>query len=187
MTIVKQPIRNNSNLTWEMAAYESTEELYSDISLYKSENDFTSDTDSGILNLRQTIDLYINSKLYLESDGVGAYEHKAKWRELSSSVIHIAKCFDSTYLMTSSEILNTVISKQRDYGHKNISKFGITGLVIRVHDKVARVENLMKKENYVNAVLDETMLDTLMDIIGYSIIAYMWLNNTFLYELGDKK
>jgi hypothetical protein len=88
-----------------------------------------------------------------------------------------------TYLLTSSEILNTVIKKQKDYGHKNISKFGITGLVIRVHDKVARVENLMKKENYTNAVGDETILDTLMDIIGYSIIAYMWLNNTFMYEL----
>ena len=41
----------------------------------------------------------------------------------------------------------------------------------------------MKKENYANAVGDETILDTLMDIIGYSIIAYMWLNNTFMYEL----
>ena len=106
---------------------------------------------------------------------------------MSTNAIRIAKDFDATYLLTSSEILNTVIKKQRDYGHKNIAKFGITGLVIRVHDKVARVENLMKKEKYVNAVLDETMLDTLMDIIGYSIIAYMWLNNTFMYELGERK
>ena len=82
----------------------------------------------------------------------------------------IEKNLEITYLLTSSEILNTVIKKQKDYGHKNISKFGITGLVIRVHDKVARVENLMKKENYANAVGDETILDTLMDIFGYSIV-----------------
>jgi len=31
MTIVKQPIKNNEVITWEMAAYNSTEELYSDI------------------------------------------------------------------------------------------------------------------------------------------------------------
>jgi len=178
MTIVKQPIKNNEVITWEMAAYNSTEELYSDINSLR---------DYQIQSLRETIDSYIDSKSYLDSDGVMTQEHKNRWALLSTNAIRIAKDFDATYLLTSSEILNTVIKKQRDYGHKNIAKFGITGLVIRVHDKVARVENLMKKEKYVNAVLDETMLDTLMDIIGYSIIAYMWLNNTFMYELGEKK
>lgn len=178
MTIVKQPINDNDVITWEMAAYDSTEELYSDINAL---------AEYSIKNLRETIDSYIDSKEYLDSDGVMTQDHKNRWVLLSSNAIRIAKEFDATYLLTSSEILNTVIRKQRDYGHKNISKFGITGLVIRVHDKVARVENLMKKDNHINAVIDETMLDTLMDIIGYSIIAYMWLNNTFMYELGDKK
>lgn len=175
MTIVKQPIKNNPVITWEMAAYDSTEELYSDIN---------SLVGHSIKNLRETIDSYIDSKTYLDSDGIMTQEHKNRWVLLSSNAIRIAKEFDATYLLTSSEILNTVIRKQKDYGHKNISKFGITGLVIRVHDKVARVENLMQKENQANAVIGETMLDTLMDIIGYSIIAYMWLNNTFMYDLG---
>ena len=177
MTIIKQPIKNNNVITWEMAAYNSTEELYADIKALEN---------YSIKNLRETIDSYIDSKTYLDSDGLMKQAHKNRWAILSTNALRIAKNLDITYLLTSSEILNTVIKKQRDYGHKNISKFGITGLVIRVHDKVARVENLMKKENYTNAVSDETMLDTLMDIIGYSIIAYMWLNNTFMYELGDK-
>ena len=175
MTIVKQPIKDNQVTTWEMAAYDSTEELYADI---HSLDHFKT------LNLRQTIDSYIDSKAYLDTGGAMTQEHKNRWASLSANAFCIAKTFDSTYLLTASEILNTVIKKQRDYGHKNISKFGITGLVIRVHDKVARVENLMQKENQANAVIGETMLDTLMDIIGYSIIAYMWLNNTFMYDLG---
>ena len=174
MTIVKQPIKDNQIITWEMAAYHSTEELYIDINAL---------SDYPIKNLRSTIDYYIDSKLYFDLEGVKTQDHKHLWSMLSSNALRIAKTNDATYLLTESEILNTVIKKQRDYGHKNISKFGITGLVIRVHDKVARVENLMKKENYANAVGDETILDTLMDIIGYSIIAYMWLNNTFMYEL----
>jgi len=174
MTIVKQPIKNNETITWEMAAYNSTEELYSDIKALDG---------YSINNLRETIDSYIDSRDYLDSDGIRTQEHKNRWVLLSANALRIAKNLEITYLLTSSEILNTVIKKQKDYGHKNISKFGITGLVIRVHDKVARVENLMKKENYTNAVGDETILDTLMDIIGYSIIAYMWLNNTFMYEL----
>jgi hypothetical protein len=75
------------------------------------------------------------------------------------------------------------MNKQRDYGHNNIAKFGITGLVIRVHDKVARAENLLMKQDYENAVENESLFDTLMDIVGYSIIAFMWLNETFLYQL----
>jgi len=178
MTVVKKPIKNNNVITWEMAAYDSTEELYADINTLN---------DKSILSLREEIDSYIDSKTYLDSDGLMKHAHKNRWAVLSTNALRLAKNLDITYLLTSSEILNTVIKKQRDYGHKNISKFGITGLVIRVHDKVARVENLMKKENYINSVSDETMLDTLMDIIGYSIIAYMWLNNTFMYELGEKK
>ena len=166
MTIVKQPIKNNNTITWEMAAYNSTEELYADVRALES---------YSIKNLRETIDSYIDSKDYLDSDGIRVQEHKNRWALLSSNALRLAKSFDITYLLTSSEILNTVIKK-----------LGITSLVIRVHDKVARVENLMKKENYANAVSDETMLDTLMDIIGYSIIAYMWLNNTFMYELEGK-
>jgi hypothetical protein len=178
MTVVKKPIKDNNVITWEMAAYDSTEELYADINTLN---------DKSILSLREEIDSYIDSKTYLDSDGLMKHAHKNRWAILSTNALRLAKNLDITYLLTSSEILNTVIKKQRDYGHKNISKFGITGLVIRVHDKVARVENLMKKENYINSVSDETMLDTLMDIIGYSIIAYMWLNNTFMYELGEKK
>jgi len=175
MTIVKQPIKNNSVITWEMAAYNSAEELYKNINAYKK---------NQLHTLRYVIDHYINSRFYLDVDGTNKFaEHKHLWTLLSSCALDIAKQFDITYLLTSSEILNTVINKQKDYGHKNIARFGMTGLVIRVHDKVARVENLMTKDKYYNSVADETLLDTLMDIIGYSIIAYMWLDNTFMYEL----
>ena len=67
MTIVKQPIKNNEVITWEMAAYNSTEELYSDIN---------SLSDYQIQSLRETIDSYIDSKSYLDSDGVMTQEHK---------------------------------------------------------------------------------------------------------------
>lgn len=177
MAIVKQPIKNNAKVTWEMAAYDSTEELYADVNSLLN-NQFKT--------LRECIDYYIDSKMYFHTDG-DTVSHKQKWAIMSANAIKIAKEFDSSCSVTHSEVLNTVIKKQKDYGHKNISKFGITGLVIRVHDKVARVENLAKKQNYINSVIDETMTDTLMDIIGYSIIAYMWLNNTFMYDLAENQ
>ena len=82
------------------------------------------------------------------------------------------------------EITDTLIKKQKDYGPKNISRFGLNGLVIRTHDKIARIENLLSKPDGVkNAVENESVYDTLLDIGGYAAIALMWSRGTFLLPL----
>ena len=78
--------------------------------------------------------------------------------------------------------LLTVTKKQRDYGSENIAKFGLNGLVIRIHDKIARLENLIKKDSNPS---NESLQDTLLDIIGYSIIAIKWINGTFLFPMSN--
>lgn len=75
------------------------------------------------------------------------------------------------------QIKTTLVKKQRDYGSKNIEKFGINGIVIRIHDKIARLENLLNKNSFAE---NEPLQDTLLDIVGYSIIAVMWNNNYFM-------
>ena len=75
------------------------------------------------------------------------------------------------------KIKTTLVKKQRDYGSKNIEKFGINGIVIRIHDKIARLENLLNKNSFAE---NEPLQDTLLDIVGYSIIAVMWNNNYFM-------
>lgn len=97
------------------------------------------------------------------------------------------------------DMIATLIRKQKDYGPENIARFGNIGLLIRMHDKIARLENIYAKCDgefnaavNVNAVSDETIIDTLIDIVGYSAIALMWStideegNRAFLYEMsGD--
>jgi hypothetical protein len=78
------------------------------------------------------------------------------------------------------KIKTTLVKKQRDYGSKNIEKFGINGIVIRIHDKIARLENLLNKNSFAE---NEPLQDTLLDIVGYSIIAVMWNNNYFMAPL----
>ena len=81
-------------------------------------------------------------------------------------------------------ITNTVIRKQHDYGPQNIAKFGMWGLIVRLHDKIARLDNLLStKRNGFNSVADETVYDTLVDIVGYSTVAMLWINNWFLLPL----
>lgn len=73
-------------------------------------------------------------------------------------------------------IFNTCIeildAKGRDYsglenGMKNFEDFGWKGIVVRLGDKYHRLKNLTKSE----AAVDESVEDTLHDMIGYSALA----------------
>jgi len=81
-------------------------------------------------------------------------------------------------------VLDTIIGKQRMYGHGNISRFGIPGLVIRLNDKLERLKNLKKHDG---PVLFEPLQDTWLDICGYSVIAVMWVSDWFMLELEAEK
>lgn len=76
--------------------------------------------------------------------------------------------FDSW--MVRDSILETLIKKQKDYGHENISRFGRYGLLVRTHDKLARLINLQKTKNNPE---NESVTDTYTDIVGYSAIGMM--------------
>lgn len=79
------------------------------------------------------------------------------------------------------ESLATLLTKkQHDYGTKNILAFGPLGICVRMSDKIARLGNLRGK-----TAKNESMIDTLMDIIGYAVVAMMLDNGSFLTkELG---
>jgi hypothetical protein len=86
-------------------------------------------------------------------------------------------------------ITNILIKKQKDYGPENIMKFGVTGIIVRLYDKVARLKNLLSKVDgdiskaiHANSVNGESVLDTLIDIIGYSTIALMIMEKDDIYR-----
>lgn len=71
-----------------------------------------------------------------------------------------------------SKIQTTLIAKQNDYGRsyeKSIAKYGEVALLIRLEDKFNRLNHLMlgKKEAQVK---EESIEDTLRDIIGYCVL-----------------
>ena len=77
--------------------------------------------------------------------------------------------------------LKTLASKQHDYGHDNITRWGIRGICVRMADKHARLENLYRRG--VRNALFETIEDTWLDLLGYSIIALMLIDETFTLPL----
>lgn len=77
-----------------------------------------------------------------------------------------------------------VAGKQRDYGTENISRFGSTGIIVRMHDKVARLENLRGRST---PPANETLNDTIMDMVGYAIVGILWARGSFFWPLADEK
>lgn len=64
--------------------------------------------------------------------------------------------------------------KNRDYGSDNILLFGTAGIIVRVGDKLKRLNTL--KSNKAE-VADEKIVDTLMDVFNYAVYGYMLSND----------
>ncbi len=80
------------------------------------------------------------------------------------------------------QMIATLCKKQNDYGHSNINRFGLYGVIVRLSDKIERLENLTSKKIKPQ---NETLQDTLTDIVGYCVIALMLMDETFNLQLGD--
>lgn len=80
------------------------------------------------------------------------------------------------------KLQDTLCSKQHDYGHENINAFGVIGVAVRLSDKIARWRNIKDRRN---KVANETVVDTLVDMVGYAIISSMLEDGSFQNPLGD--
>lgn len=70
-----------------------------------------------------------------------------------------------------------LLRKQMDYGPTNISRAPggpLNGLRVRMHDKIARINNLLDKGV---SPQNESLRDSFIDLLNYSAIAIMVLEN----------
>jgi len=74
------------------------------------------------------------------------------------------------------ECRTIAITKNRIYGDKNLLRFGLLGIYIRMQDKLERIENILftDKDNlfrYNEGIdlkeIDETIEDTYKDLLNY--------------------
>ena len=81
----------------------------------------------------------------------------------------------NVYLQTET-LAALLIKKQRDYGPKNVAQSPggpINGLRVRMHDKLARINNLYETGAMPE---NESLRDSFMDLANYGIIAMMVLD-----------
>lgn len=75
-----------------------------------------------------------------------------------------------------SNMAKAYAAKNHDYGNsfeQSLDKFGLVASVVRLGDKMNRIESLTKKEAQVK---DESIKDTLLDMANYAIMTVMWMD-----------
>lgn len=80
------------------------------------------------------------------------------------------------FMSITNNMAKTYAAKNHDYGNsfeQSLDKFGLVAAVVRIGDKMNRIESLMKKEAKVK---DESIKDTLLDMANYAIMTTMWMN-----------
>jgi len=82
------------------------------------------------------------------------------------------------------------IYKNKQYGVKNLLIFDGFGILTRMNDKIARLNNLLTETEPSNhgfkRKINESINDTIMDLINYSIYLYLFLNKMLLKK-GESK
>lgn len=70
------------------------------------------------------------------------------------------------------ELKDTYVAKNHDYGnsvHDTFNKFGLISFVVRLNDKINRINTLCQGEKV--KVSGEKIEDTLLDMANYAILA----------------
>jgi alpha-mannosidase len=97
------------------------------------------------------------------------------------------KTFEEAVKKTSQEADELLVKKHRDYGTKNIlnTPFGAEiGILIRLHDKISRLANLLKDNKEPNF---ESIEDSWMDIRNYGEIGLLVRRKLFELPLNKKR
>lgn len=80
------------------------------------------------------------------------------------------------FMDITTNMAKTYAAKNHDYGNsfdQSLDKFGLIASIVRMNDKINRLETLASKRAEVK---DESIEDTLLDLANYSIMTVMWLN-----------
>nr|DAM92167.1 MAG TPA: Nucleotide modification associated domain 1 [Caudoviricetes sp.] len=76
------------------------------------------------------------------------------------------------------ELQEIFIKKNTDYGNsfeESLEKHGLIAAIIRMEDKMSRLNTLSKQEALVT---DESLIDTLKDLSNYALMSAVWLEQT---------
>lgn len=82
--------------------------------------------------------------------------------------------FEQAMVRLNAECDRVMAKKQRDYGNLNIAIWGVSGVAVRLTDKVMRLRELILSGNLPQ---NESIRDTAVDIRNYGLILLMLIDD----------
>jgi hypothetical protein len=167
-------ITKTTPTTWQEAANQELEAIDRNIPLldYHKQADLVAELSSRAHHIADLVRMGVE-------DTEEWYRHLA-YTLISCGNIAARQMYDDN-AWDKQHMSELLASKQHDYGHRNITSFGLVGVGVRMSDKIARLENLVKRDD---DAVNEPLTDTYKDIVGYAVIAGMLMNDTFRLELA---
>ena len=110
-----------------------------------------------------------------ENRGRDAYGHPIRTSADEESLSRFPTQFEEDVRITYDELMSILLAKHKDYGPKNIADApggALNGLRVRIHDKVARINNLIDRHS---DPMYESIEDSFKDLANYAIIALLVL------------
>jgi hypothetical protein len=153
--------------TWPEAAQQAVEKIFLQKRRKKR---------ADIAQLRTDLDDFIDSLFHSPA---GFNTASARWAVIGGNAVELADTLGCDWVSIKT-VTATLIRKQKDYGPQNIVRFGRQGLMVRMHDKIARLENLFANGTEPE---NESVADNVLDIIGYAAIGIMWEQHQFLLPM----
>jgi hypothetical protein len=122
--------------------------------------------------------------VYREITKIAPHELK---KAVSSTDFRPPQKFDLDVMKTFEELETLLLSKHKDYGPKNIADApggAINGLRVRMHDKMARINNLYEYMEDTGGFQPqhESIEDSFKDMANYAIIGLMVLRGQWPNE-----
>lgn len=117
---------------------------------------------------RHGIQDYLN-----ENGGRDAYGHPIRTSTDEESLSRFPTQFEEDVRIVYDELMSILLAKHKDYGPKNIADApggALNGLRVRIHDKVARINNLYDNSRPAKY---ESIEDSFKDLANYAIIALL--------------
>lgn len=99
-----------------------------------------------------------------------------------NDIRHIFGSESGEFRDITNSMIQTYQAKNQDYGNsfeKTLDRFGLVASIIRLSDKMNRIESLSQKKAKVES---ESIEDTLLDLANYAIMTVIWLRKNRINE-----
>jgi hypothetical protein len=83
-----------------------------------------------------------------------------------------------------SDMTDLLLRKRQSYGTRNLTRHGTIGILVRMSDKIDRLENMASRGELSDAGDGEGAIDAWRDIIGYGVLGLLHARG--IMSSGDK-